>query len=1114
MRKVTVFSLAIILTITTILLSGDTAERRSNVHSGNQISTSFYNYGLLGRRLGHVDDVGLEWPINSGHEYLGDFSVIVGAEATAPGGSNFFSAEVPESPRGSNEFNPDDPNEFWGWEPLPGFANSSQNFVAMNHMPSTWPASWNGWLGIPGYAGIADQEAFFVMDDATDREFFLDSGFLPDSTNATRYGMGWEVRVHSYQFKNPFLENALYFTYNIFNTGTTFYPKTFFSALVGTTIGGNGDTSDDNVGFDLEKGLVYAFDTDNIGTSNGSSFSPVGYMGIVFLETPGIDFDGIDNDGDGSDGAGSVIDESVLLSHVAQTGEPIVIIDYSDYSRTVSTLADTGVSFVFNGQTFTIMPGDTLRELLNGVDDNLNGLIDELTEIPGNGIDDNENGLVDEPNPHFGKKYVDYFSGNGANNPLIDESKFDGIDNDGDWNPATDDVGLDGVPNTNDAGEGDGIATSGAGTGQPGEPHIDLTDPDEADQVGLTSLFTFKPFNLVRLRNDDQLAELATPGFFDNALQNDDTDIYFGSGFFPSKPGDSLKIALAFVMGNDFDNLLFNVKSAKNTYRENFVFPPLEITTNFPAAGARIVGDYSLDLNIDNANPDYKWDIFYSNDRSETFQLLADSLTNPANYTWQTANFPDGIFYKLRAVAYKDSFFTPAESDSFFTIDNPGNAAPIVFFTNFPNIARDTTTISWFAGDPEDDPLNVALFSSLDQGASWQLMAENLQAIGSYSFDSRQFPNTLPFSRPPILIKLEVSDGEFSESIVKGLEIGNPFTFLPDSLIIHRYGNGDGSVGVLVNDSTSLTGDLYQISFTTDQTNQKFYSVTNLTDSITIFENLSVNGSSPSPVFDGIYLLLHDPSAFDVVQEETGWNRPQINVPFEAKRLSEGLAQGVAYPADYDILFSDQIIDTSDAFTIPGLPPFVPTPVEFTIYNISENRPADFALLNIPPIGNTAERDFIVILENIDGQTEPTWNIIFSYPDSLNLVQPTLDDTFHLEILEPFSAQDVYWFSTEPFIVGIPGEKIPLADNFQLAQNYPNPFNPETHIRFSVPKIAKVKLEVFNILGQRVSTLINKKMNAGTHEITFHPENLSSGIYFYRLTTTGFQSVKKMLLLR
>ncbi len=91
---------------------------------------------------------------------------------------------------------------------------------------------------------------------------------------------------------------------------------------------------------------------------------------------------------------------------------------------------------------------------------------------------------------------------------------------------------------------------------------------------------------------------------------------------------------------------------------------------------------------------------------------------------------------------------------------------------------------------------------------------------------------------------------------------------------------------------------------------------------------------------------------------------------------------------------------------------------------------------------------------------------------------------------------------------------VALPKEFKLEQNYPNPFNPTTTIQFAVPSVSDVKLDVFNILGQKVSTLVNRRMEAGVHTVNFNAANLSSGVYFYRLQSGNFVQTKKMMLVK
>jgi len=89
-----------------------------------------------------------------------------------------------------------------------------------------------------------------------------------------------------------------------------------------------------------------------------------------------------------------------------------------------------------------------------------------------------------------------------------------------------------------------------------------------------------------------------------------------------------------------------------------------------------------------------------------------------------------------------------------------------------------------------------------------------------------------------------------------------------------------------------------------------------------------------------------------------------------------------------------------------------------------------------------------------------------------------------------------------------------LPDKFELMQNYPNPFNPSTKISYSLPEKSNVKLKVYNTLGQEVVTLVNKSQEAGSYNLIFNAEKLSSGVYFYSIRTNENASVKKMILLR
>ncbi len=142
-------------------------------------------------------------------------------------------------------------------------------------------------------------------------------------------------------------------------------------------------------------------------------------------------------------------------------------------------------------------------------------------------------------------------------------------------------------------------------------------------------------------------------------------------------------------------------------------------------------------------------------------------------------------------------------------------------------------------------------------------------------------------------------------------------------------------------------------------------------------------------------------------------------------------------------------------------------------------KPANAILISIGPFGTK--------ISSLKG--------IFDYSFSFYKLEPRKDDDFG-------TITSVYE------VVGT------LPTGFELSQNYPNPFNPITTVQYSIPVSGKVSLNVYNILGQHVATLVNEEMKAGTYHVEFDAKRLASGVYFYHLKMDHFTDVKKMVLLK
>lgn len=126
----------------------------------------------------------------------------------------------------------------------------------------------------------------------------------------------------------------------------------------------------------------------------------------------------------------------------------------------------------------------------------------------------------------------------------------------------------------------------------------------------------------------------------------------------------------------------------------------------------------------------------------------------------------------------------------------------------------------------------------------------------------------------------------------------------------------------------------------------------------------------------------------------------------------------------------------------------------------------------------------------------------------------TGDTTIYTGVAHPTltSGQGVFEYSWPPLGINDPISNIP--SEFSLSQNYPNPFNPQTNIEFAIPVNSFVQLKVFNAVGKEIKELVSRQMDRGNYSINFDGTDLSSGVYFYKLNSGDFISVKKMLLIK
>ncbi len=307
---------------------GSHDQRKEGTHDGNQIVTLFYNYGSIGKPN---TEPSLVWPKASQHGYGFEFGVLVAGEVIDTYKIRRYI--VSDGLATGGDYSPQ--GLPWGWEPLKGFADPDQEYVAMSHhldndgpdgvpnsddddgKPDTWPWRWAShpdwvkydpdlkidvpvWIGEYG-KGVktGDQESYYVMDDSANAEF----QFWPDPIgNPDRRGLGIEVEARGYQWTQTLAQDCIFFIYNIKNVGADTLKKIYLGLYGDPHIGGANDYNDDDGAWDTKYDMVYGWDHDFRGEFTG--WRP-GYLGYKFLESPGEPYDGKDNDEDG------LVDESM-----------------------------------------------------------------------------------------------------------------------------------------------------------------------------------------------------------------------------------------------------------------------------------------------------------------------------------------------------------------------------------------------------------------------------------------------------------------------------------------------------------------------------------------------------------------------------------------------------------------------------------------------------------------------------------------------------------------------------------------------------------------------------------------------------------------------------------
>lgn len=477
---------------------GDNKWTQWGVLDGNRVRTLYSNHGEIAR---WPDQPSGEWPRGSGHSYVDGVAFVVSTRTTDAEGNTIY-------PMSTNyrEFIDLDPVTKipWGWEPLPGYSNPTQDSPARSDDESTWPSEWpdrpidwaGEWNGFFGRGVMnADVETYFVFDDAPDREWTREPHrFYPCPDDTSRGGLGLEVAARGFQWNHPLAQDVIFWLYEITNECEVDYDEVYFAQYIDWGVGGTDDSGDDEGAYNTRLDLAFAWDYDGVGSPG--QWGPVGTVGYAFLESPGIGTDSRDNDEDG------IVDER-------RDSGPGQLIEGQDAIR------------AYVESNYDLQAFETFYQALD-----------------------------ERPAYMAGRWWT--------GDEDLDWVGFRDDNGNGEWDEGellNDDVGADGLAPTDpnypgrDEGEGDGRPTAG-------EPNFDAVDKDESDQIGLTgfAVYDVHRYELIDDEENFRVFSRALPPLEDITLEGGrNLGMFFSSGPFPLAAGQTERFSMALLFaGKDF----------------------------------------------------------------------------------------------------------------------------------------------------------------------------------------------------------------------------------------------------------------------------------------------------------------------------------------------------------------------------------------------------------------------------------------------------------------------------------------------------------------------------------------------------------------------------------
>jgi pimeloyl-ACP methyl ester carboxylesterase len=461
---------------------------------------------------------------------------------------------------------------------------------------------------------------------------------------------------------------------------------------------------------------------------------------------------------------------------------------------------------------------------------------------------------------------------------------------------------------------------------------------------------------------------------------------------------------------------------------------------------------------------------FINNYPIDTTKIVITGYSNGGGGSWRLLNLYPELFSALIAVSTSNGGFANIKHTPVWlhhgTADNSNNVS---LSREYVSYYENTGLTAIYAEDSSDVQINNAINNNARLFYSEYIGAGHIIVEHAYN-NSFMFDwlnnQTKPLVRP---ISSHLNNhflNTIGDSIIFTTKYSNPHNFqFNDTLIIENFNKEE--IGKLSLYDDGLHGD----SLALDGIWGNYISSPPLEDNYRV--GIKVKNTNRNSEF-----YFHDLKAFTTI--------------------------GPVNFVDYAIVGQDTIPNHGDYLN------FVLTLKNNDQITTAENISAKLSALDSCANVNRT-RNYGNILADSSASSSNHYPIRFTNncPDSINV-------PFQLDI-----SSNGYVFWTDTFSVfiykdptGIYNNDNTFPKNIVLKQNYPNPFNPKTIIKYTLPNSEKVKIKVFNLLGQKITTLINKLMPSGSHEIEFNAKDLPSGVYLYRIEAGSFIKTRKLILMK